>query len=72
VFENTHKFRLLNVRVDNQTHEAFLAHFRTHVYQMSVQDVERQLISYEQGKEVQQALSAATGGAPVWLTHTSA
>jgi hypothetical protein len=69
VFENTHKFRLLNVRVDGTAHEAFLANLRTQVYQMSVQDVEKQLVSYEQGQAVQQALSAAAGR-PVWETHT--
>jgi hypothetical protein len=46
VFENTHKLRLLNVRVDGQAHEAFLANLRIQVYNMSVQDVERQLLSY--------------------------
>jgi hypothetical protein len=37
------------------------------VYKIDI--VERQLISYEQGKEVQQALSAAAGSAPVWHTQ---
>jgi hypothetical protein len=39
VFEKTHKFRLVNARVDGQAHEAFLANLRTQVYNMSVQDV---------------------------------
>jgi hypothetical protein len=72
VSENTHKFRLLNVRVDGQAHEAFLAHLRTLVYHMSIQEVEKQLVSYKQSKEVQQALSSAAGGTPVWYTHTRA
>jgi hypothetical protein len=72
VYENTRKFRLLNVYVHGRAHEAFLAHLRTRVYHMSVQEVEKQLVSYEQGREVQKVLSNVASGAPVWHTHTRA
>jgi hypothetical protein len=61
VFESTHKFRLLNVRVENQTHEAFLATLRIGVYEMSLKEVEQAPILYEQGKNVQRALTSASG-----------
>jgi hypothetical protein len=62
VYESTHKFRLLNVRIDNPSHEAFVATLRCQIYGMDLKDVESSLITYEQGREVQRALSAAAGG----------
>jgi hypothetical protein len=72
VYESTHKFRLLNVRIDNQPHEAFIATLRCQIYSMSVKDVETALISYEQGRQVQQALNSAAGGSVsnVYNTYT--
>jgi hypothetical protein len=63
VYESTHKFRLLNVKIDNQSHEAFIATLRCQIYGMDVKDVETALITYEQGREVQRALNSAAGGA---------
>jgi hypothetical protein len=50
VYESTHKFRLLNVRIDDAAHGTFIAELRTRVYQMSVRQVEAALITYEQGR----------------------
>jgi hypothetical protein len=62
VYESTHKFRLLNVRIDNQSHEAFIASLRCQIYGMDVKGVESALITYEQGREVQRAMSSVAGG----------
>jgi hypothetical protein len=62
VFESTHKFRLLNVHIDNPSHEAFIATLRCQIYGMDLQDVESALITYEQGRDVQRAMSSAAGG----------
>jgi hypothetical protein len=70
VYESTHKFRLLNVRIDDAAHNTFIAELRTRVYQMSVHEVEVALITYEQGRQVQQSLSHAAGGPSMYNTNT--
>jgi hypothetical protein len=70
VYESSHKLKLLNVRVESQVHEVFVANMRTSIYGMSVKEVEDALITYEQGRQVQIALSAA-GSAPVFNTQVA-
>ncbi len=70
VYESSHKLKLLNVRVESQVHEVFVASMRTSIYSMSVKDVEDALITYEQGRQVQHALNSA-GSAPVYNTQVA-
>jgi hypothetical protein len=57
VSDMSHKYRLLNVRVEDQPHAAFIAALRTEIYTLDVKEVEARLITYEQGKEIQNALN---------------
>jgi hypothetical protein len=59
VYESSHKFRLLDVRVEDQTQEAFMAALRVQLHELSVAEAESSLISYEQGRKVQRALAGA-------------
>jgi hypothetical protein len=61
VYESTHKFRLLNVRIDDHAYESFIATLRCQVFSLDVNEVETALITYEQGRDVQRALNSATG-----------
>jgi hypothetical protein len=70
VYESSHKLKLLNVRVESQVHEVFLANMRTSIYGMSLKDVEDALITYEQGRQVQNALRSA-GSAPMYNTQVA-
>jgi hypothetical protein len=72
VYESTHKFRLLNVRIDNQSHEAFIATLRCQIFSMKVQDVETTLITHEQGRDVQRAINSAAGGVSTTMFPMSA
>jgi hypothetical protein len=69
VYESTHKFRLLNVRIEGAAHDTFIAELRTRVYQMSVYQVQAALIAYEQGRLLQQALLRAAGGSNTYQTN---
>jgi hypothetical protein len=71
VYESTHKFRLLNVRIDNQSHEAFVATLRCQIFGMSIKEVETALITYEQGRDVQRAMNSAAGGASTSLFNVA-
>jgi hypothetical protein len=62
VYESTHKFRLLNVRIDDQSYESFIAALRCQIFNMDFKEVETALITYEQGQDVQRALNSAAGG----------
>jgi hypothetical protein len=62
VYESTHTFRLLIVRIYNQSHEAFITTLRCRTSSMDVKEVETALITYEQGRDVQRALNSAAGG----------
>jgi hypothetical protein len=68
VSEMSHKYRLLNVRVEDQPHAAFIAALRTEIYTLHVKEVEARLITYEQGKDIQNALngSHASGPSPLF------
>ncbi len=72
VTDATHKFRLLNVRSDNQAHEAFMATLRINLQNMTVQQVEEQLISHEQGRDIQRQLTSAgaSSSQALWQTNT--
>jgi hypothetical protein len=59
VYESSHKFRLLNVRVEDSTQEAFRAALRVQLHELSVAEVESSLKSYDQGRKVQRALAGA-------------
>jgi hypothetical protein len=61
VYESIHKFRLLNVRIDDQSYESFIAALRCQIFNMDVKEVETALITYEQGRDVQRALNSAAG-----------
>jgi hypothetical protein len=60
------------VRSDNQAHEAFMATLRVNLQNMTVQQVEEQLISHEQGRDIQRQLTSAGtgGGQALWQTNT--
>jgi hypothetical protein len=60
VSEMSHKHRLLNVRVEDQPHAAFIAALCTEIYTLHVKEVEARLITYDQGKEIQNALNSST------------
>jgi hypothetical protein len=68
VSDMRHKCRLLNVRVEDQPHAAFIAALRTEIYTLHVKDVEARLITYEQGKEIQNALNGSnvSGTSPLF------
>jgi hypothetical protein len=61
VYASSHKFRLLNVRIENQPQEALMAAPRVQLHELSVTEVPSTLINYEQGREVQRALTGAPG-----------
>jgi hypothetical protein len=72
VYESTHKFRLLNVRIDDQSYESFIAALRCQIFNMDVKEVETALITYEQGRDVQRALNSAAGGVSATMYPMSA
>jgi hypothetical protein len=68
--EMSHKNRLLNVRVEDQPHAAFIAALRTETNTLHVKEVEARLITYKQGKEIQNAFNDFTAsGASTFFTY---
>jgi hypothetical protein len=70
VYESAHKMRLLNIRVDHHAQEAHMASLRVQLSTISVKKLEAELISYEQGRDIQRSLTDGAGSSQMWHTRT--
>jgi hypothetical protein len=69
VYVSAHKMRLLNIRVDDHAQEAHTASLRVQLSTISVKKLEAELISYEQGRNIQRSLTHGAGSSPqMWHT----
>jgi hypothetical protein len=71
VYESAHTMRLLNIRVDDHAQEAHMASLRVQLSRISVKKLEAELISYEQGRDIQRSLTHGAGSSSqMWHTRT--